>query len=370
LLSLDTGYDFIQPEFLDIIFFQQKNLVIFPYIDLKHLHSLQIFTTGYDTIDIDATVIHNLQEIVEYEKCSSYSQQPTFYFLYNVDVSSLQKLLASNSIRCIINTNENVENIVNDSDAIFFNKKSKKFINYTPDNLQFEKYIIKSSNNETALLEKIQQIKTLATKIYAEVNEKGHLKELKSLLKEYDSSYWNKILSFIEKYYDIEIPEVNLPKSAQKSAHKIPLKDFSAEYELIIKSNRHIAQEFVQLLHDYRSKHVNSANLEVDQLYYPQKLYNYLRNHHWKKGIPSNFVEEWLKISHTSYMLNENDRADFELLLQKLNIDKINFEKIQSQPVLEKNQLLYTNSENSIPPIKNFQEFKEWILKKLDELAN
>ncbi|MFX0176721.1 MAG: hypothetical protein ACFE85_10870, partial [Candidatus Hodarchaeota archaeon] len=88
---MDTGYDFIQPEFLDIIFFQQKNLVIFPYVDLKHLHSLQIFATGYDTIDIDATAIHNLQEIIDYEKSSSYSQQPTFYILYNVDASNLKK---------------------------------------------------------------------------------------------------------------------------------------------------------------------------------------------------------------------------------------------------------------------------------------
>lgn len=366
---MDTEYDFIQPEFLNILFFQQMNLIIFPYIDLKHLHSLQIFTIGYDIIDIDATAIHNLQEIVDYEKCSSYSQQPTLYFLYNVDVSNLKKLITSNNVRYIVNINENVDNLVNNSDAIFFNKKSKKFINYTPDNLEFETYLIENSNSETVLLEKIQQIKTLATKIYSEINEKGHLKELSTILKEYDPCYWNKILSFTKKYYDIELPEVSIPESGKKIAHKKELKDFSAEYELIIKSNRHIAQEFVQLIHEYRSKYVNSANLEVDQLYYPQELYNYLRNRHWKKGIHSSFLKEWLKMKHTSYVLNENDKADFKTLIQKLNSNNIDFEKIQAQPNSENSQLLNINSKNPIPSIKDFQEFKKWILKKLDHLA-
>jgi hypothetical protein len=31
---MDTAFDFIKPEFLHILFFQQKNLVIYPYVDL------------------------------------------------------------------------------------------------------------------------------------------------------------------------------------------------------------------------------------------------------------------------------------------------------------------------------------------------
>ena len=61
---MDTQYDFITPEFLNLLFFQQKNLVIFPYVDLKHLRSLQVFAVGYDVVDIDSTVVHNLSEIV------------------------------------------------------------------------------------------------------------------------------------------------------------------------------------------------------------------------------------------------------------------------------------------------------------------
>ena len=51
---MDTGYDFISPEFFNILFFSQKNLVIYPYVDVKHIHSLDCFTVGYDVIDIDS----------------------------------------------------------------------------------------------------------------------------------------------------------------------------------------------------------------------------------------------------------------------------------------------------------------------------
>ena len=368
---MDTGYDFIQPEFLDILFFQQKNLVIYPYIDLKHFHTLQIFTTGYDTVDIDATAIHNLQEIIDYEKSSSYSQQPTLYLLYNVDTSNIRKLLSSNSIRFIVNTNENVDNMVNDLEVVFYNKKMKLFFNYTPNNLEFENYLIKSSSNETILLEKIQQIKTIATKIYSEINEKGHLKDIAVILEGYNSAYWSKILQFTEKYYNIELPKNYLPKSSQRTVNKIPLKDFSFEYELIMKSNKHIAQEFIQLIHEYRSKRVNAANLDVAQLYYPQKLYNYLRNHHWEKGIPSDFVEEWIKLYHTKYSITEQDITNFEALFQNLGISSISLRNSEFEPVIKyKQPNIYSchNSGKSTPSVKNFQEFKDWIIKKLDEL--
>ncbi|MFX1277712.1 MAG: hypothetical protein ACFFAT_22055, partial [Promethearchaeota archaeon] len=73
---MDTGTDFIRPEFLNILFFQQKNLVIFPYVDVKHLHALEIFTVGYTVIDLESTALHNIKEILEFEKDNSYSQSP------------------------------------------------------------------------------------------------------------------------------------------------------------------------------------------------------------------------------------------------------------------------------------------------------
>ena len=106
---MDTGYDFITPEFFNILFFSQKNLVIFPYVDVKHLHSLDCFTVGYDVVDIDSTGIANICDIIEYETNNSYSQQPTLYYLLNVNSEDLEKLLESPNFRCIINTSENVE---------------------------------------------------------------------------------------------------------------------------------------------------------------------------------------------------------------------------------------------------------------------
>ena len=60
---MDSGVDFITPEFLNILFFQQKNIVVFPYVDLKHLHSLELFTVGYNIVDLESTALHNLKEI-------------------------------------------------------------------------------------------------------------------------------------------------------------------------------------------------------------------------------------------------------------------------------------------------------------------
>lgn len=104
---MDTEFDFITPEFLNLLFFQQKNLVIFPYVDLKHLRSLQVFVVGFDVVDIDSTAIHNLNEIIEYE-ASSYSQLPTFYFVLNSKTEEIEKLIDSPKIRCVANTHENV----------------------------------------------------------------------------------------------------------------------------------------------------------------------------------------------------------------------------------------------------------------------
>jgi hypothetical protein len=55
---MDTEYDFLQPEFFNILFFQQKSLVVYPYVDINHLKALEDFAEGYTIINIDATALH------------------------------------------------------------------------------------------------------------------------------------------------------------------------------------------------------------------------------------------------------------------------------------------------------------------------
>ncbi|NVM43866.1 MAG: hypothetical protein HWN79_03025 [Candidatus Lokiarchaeota archaeon] len=378
---MDTGYDFITPEFLNILFFTQKNLVIYPYVDVKHIHSLDCFTVGHDLIDIDSTGLENLHDIVEFEINNSYSQQPTLYYLLNVNMEDIEKLLESPNIRCIINASDNVEHLANGNKFIFYNKKSNSFLNYQPEreNLSFEEHLIQTSQNEEVLLDEILKIKSTATKIYSDVNANTNSDNLPALLSDYDQEYWDKILFFTMQYFNVEIPKFTRPKTILKKKSLASLKDFSYEYEFILKTNRKIGQKFIQLLHDYRFDKVNPANLEIDQLYYPKKLYNYLRNRHWAKGIPQDFITNWVQKLRTNSQLDENDRLDFQIIFDKLQIIPVQkFHVIQEiqpvkEPIEDIIEINNTTSERiveAIPPIENFQEFKNWLLKKLDELQS
>jgi hypothetical protein len=378
---MDTGFDFISPEFFNILFFNQKNLVIYPYVDVKHIHSLDCFTVGHDLIDIDSTGLNNVQDIVEFETNNSYSQQPTLYYLLNVSVEDLEKILENQNIRCIINTSDNVEHLVNGNKYIFYNKKNKTFLNYEPEkeNLSFEQYILQFSQNEQVLLDEILKLKSVATKIFSDINNNNNSDNFSALMREYDQEYWDKILSFTQRYFNVKIPEFNKPKPVPKKKNLRPSKDFSDEYDFILKTNRKIGQKFIQLLHDYRAEKVNPANLEIDQLYYPKKLYNYLRNHHWKQGIPQIFILNWIQELSTNAQLVENDRLDFQIIFDTLQIPQIKTIssdlEIESSKEPVKNESHSSNKINkktieTIPPVENFEAFRNWLLKKLDELEN
>ncbi len=383
---MDTGYDFITPEFLHLIFFQQKNLVIFPYTDVKHLRSLDIFTIGFDTVDIDSTSIHNLSEIIEYESNNSYSQQPTLYFILSPNEEELQNLLNSRGVRCVVNARGNVESLANGDKFVFYNKKNKAFLNYSfgKHDLAFEQYLFQSSRTKEVLHDEILKVKSVASKIFAEINEANNSDNLPNLLSDFDQKYWETILNFTRLYYDVEIPEFNKPKYSSKKKSLSPEKDFSAEYEIILKSNSAIGKSFVQLIHDYRSKKVNSANLEVDQLFYPPKLYNYLRNHHWKRGIPEEFVSDWIRVVNQDANNGEEMLVEFQIVLNKLDypfslpaLTSSLQTRPRAKPAKEgtvvkpkkviKKQISKFNA-NSIPPIHNFQEFRQWMLKKIEQL--
>jgi len=378
---MDTGYDFISPGFLNILFFKQKNLVIYPYVDVKHIHSLDCFTVGHDLIDIDSTGLDNLHDIVEFETSNSYSQQPTLYYLLNVNAEDLEKLMESPNIRCIINASENVEHLANGNYFIFYNKKNSTFLNYQPEreNLVFEQQLIRSSQNEQELLDNVLKIKSVATKIFSDLNANANSGNLPTLLSDYEQKYWDKILTFTQLYFNIQIPKFIRPKISSKKKYSVPSKDFSKEYEFILKTNRKIGQKFIQLLHDYRADRVNSANLEIDQLYYPKKLYNYLRNRHWTKGIPQEFITNWVQKLNINSHLDESDRLDFQIIFDKLRIipvKKINTPKeIKTSKKSVKEHSGFEDKITkkiieTIPPIESFQEFRNWVLKKIDELEN
>lgn len=380
---MDTIYDFISPEFLNILFFQQKNLVIYPYVDLKHIHSIDCFTVGYEVVDLDSTVLHNLREIIEFEDSSSYSQQPTFYYILNAKIEDIKILLEAPNIHCVINTHENVEHLANGDKFIFYNKKNNSFLNYAPErvNLSFEQHLIQTSQNEQILLDEILKIKSVATKIFVDLNNKNNADNLPKLMRDYDQIFWDKILTFTSSYFKIQIPKFERPKKMPKKKSSKPLKDFSFEYEFILKTNRKIGKEFIQLLHNYRFDKVNPANLDVEQLFYPKKLYNYLRNHHWEKGIPPDFVSKWVQMIDTKTQTNENDLLDFQIIFDKLKIPiaylpDVKEENKHANTTLHKpiNPTINIKSESvkvtiePIPSVENFQEFKSWLLKKLDDL--
>jgi len=296
-------------------------------------------------------------------------------------MEDIEKLLESPNIRCIINTSDNVDHLANGNNFIFYNKKNNSFLNYQleKEKLSFEQHLIQTSQNEEVLLDEILKIKSTATKIYSDVNANTNSDNLPTLLSAYDQEYWDKIISFTMQYYNVEIPKFTRPKPISKKKILASLKDFSIEYEFILKTNRKIGQKFIQLLHDYRFDKVNPANLEIDQLYYPKKLYNYLRNRHWAKGIPQDFITNWVQKLHTNSQLDENDRLDFQIIFDKLQITLVQKSHAiqEAQPIREplediieiKNRTSERNLE-AIPPIENFQEFKNWLLKKIDELQS
>ena len=380
---MDTDEDFISPEFLNLLFFEQRNLVIFPYIDLKHLRSLDLFAVGFETVDIDSTAIHNLNEIIEYECNSSYSQLQTLYFIINPSLEELERLVDSPGLRCVINSKENVESLANGDQFVFYNKKNNTFLNYAFESrdLSFEKEIIRDSSNKQSIMDELLKIKSISSKIFAELNQNNSSDNLPEILDEYDQKFWDKILRFTELYCQIEIPEFDRPVQLPKRKTSNNEIDYSAEYEVIIKTNRKIGRSFIKLIHNYRYDKVNPANLEINQLFYPQKLYNYLRNHHWKKGIPKEFAINLFKNISKDFSDPEEALMEFQVILNKLHLSysvsdadlkqKNEPEEIENTLTEKTKSISNTNQPRkkyAIPSIDNFLEFKKWLLHKLTEL--
>ncbi|MFX1479974.1 MAG: hypothetical protein ACFFCI_17790 [Promethearchaeota archaeon] len=370
---MDTGEDFVTPEFLDILFFQQKNVVIFPYVDLKHLHALEMFTAGHNVVDLESTALHDLRNILEFESTNTYSQNPTLYFIYNLNESKIRELMSIRGLRCILNTSENVSKLANGSQFVFYNKKSNQYLNYTPSDLQFEKFIISSSSSKTILQDTIQSIKITASKIFEGINQEDSTQTISQLLSNFDPQYWQKILDFTNKYFQVRVPDVSelkgyrpVPSSQHKS--KQDFKDFTQEYEILVSSNRILGKEFIQILHNWRNEHVDGSHLDLDILFNPLKLYNYLRNHHWKEGIPEKFLKEWMEMNLSQYTLTESDISDFQTICTKLSLPDPNPHR--DLPLINEPEISFTEIDNQVPSVRNFPQFKRWILSTLEDIES
>ncbi len=382
--NLDTGSDFIQPEFLNILFFEQKNLVIFPYVDLKHLHALECFTVGYNAIDLETTALNNIREIIEFEAFNSYSQNRSFFFIYNLDRKKVKEVMQLSDIHCILNTNEDVSSLANSDSFVFYNKKTKKFINYNSrhTDLSFEEHLIADSKNVVEVLQdKIQKIKSTATRLFSEVNKDPEMRNLPMILEDYDPKFWPKIMKFTGLYFKVDFPEFDYRFYQSKknfkpiNKSKKQLKDYSDEFRFIVGQNDDVGREFVQLLYQYRSLNVNPSNLELEQLHTPHKLYNYLRNHHWSVNIPEEFLIDWVHMKSTGHTLNDIDVSDFKRIFNKLNIPNDLLGGIKSKIknhdyMLEIDKKIENDAVNNISSITDFPQFKRRLLNRVKEIVN
>jgi len=362
---------------LNILFFQQKNVIIFPYVDLKHLHSLEIFTAGHNIVDLESTALHDLKGLLEFESTNTYSQSPSLYFIYNLDKSKVKEVMSLENIRCILNASENVSELVNGSRFIFYNKKSNQFLNLDESDLSFEEFLITSSANKEVLQDTIHKIKVISSRIFAELNQDNSSNTLPQLLKDFDKKYWKKILDFTGYYFDIDVPDLSQlqicddPQGDKKVDEN--LQDFSDEYTILVSTNRNIGKEFIQLLHDYRSKKVNSSHLALEQLFNPLELYNYLRNHHWKENIPDTFIKEWSEMKLSQYKLTEADWDDFESILSKLQLHKPIYQRNEDKSINNtKSEPVHSISpiKTNMPSIKDFAKYKVWIMDMLGEIES
>jgi hypothetical protein len=361
------------------LFFQQKNVVIFPYVDLKHLHSLELFTAGHNVVDLESTALHNLKEILEFESTNTYSQAPSLYFIYNLDKNKVKEILSLQNIRCILNASENVSELVNGSTFVFYNKKSNQFLNLDESDLEFEEFLINSSGNKEVLQDTIHKIKVISSRVFAVLNQSSSLDRIPQLLRDFDKKYWKKILDFTGSYFDIEVPEISQLQLPEDSHEKGPLnnntQDYSDEYTVLVSTNKAIGKEFIQLIHDYRSKRVNSSHLVLEQLFNPLELYNYLRNHHWKEGIPESFVKEWSSMNISQYKLTETDYDDLGTIFKLLNIPPVNIKysnknNIKTREVKKVSSSIKKLESNIIPSLKDFPTFKAWMFETLDGIEN
>ncbi len=328
---MDTESDFITAQFLHLIFFKQRNVLIYPHVDLKYLNALEIFTVGYTFIPIDATALTSVNDILE---ANVYSTIPNFYLIYNLNLKDIYAIMQYPSLHYILNTSENAKELIpklavpsiqspssatsenlTSQPLILYNKKTKKFLNYDfiARDLSFEKKIIERCPTLDLLRDDLLKIKNLAGQIFILLNEGKSIKSIQKFLSKSheDENEQEKILRFMEHFYDVRICHLlkkasslndddsisieKISKSDPLLQKKDPLQQYREEYRALKNLPATIKRMFVSCMEEYCLEHVNTANLEDKVLINPENRYLYLRQHHWKLGLPEDFLRTWLK---------------------------------------------------------------------------
>lgn len=363
--------------------------MIFPHVDLKHLRALEAFAVGYNLIDFEATALYNIREMVKSD-AESYSQTPNCHLIYSLDKTKASQLLDLEGIHVILNVTQNCTDLINSAheDFIFYNKKSAKFLNYnfSDVDLELEQMIITLGKTYEMIRDELQRIKHTATQIYTALMDDPEAFDINTILHKYNFRERKKIIELTENYYDIILPDNGVPSKLKNKTNEVkttppkitksdsstnPALDFSKEFTIIRERNKHIFQVFINELDEYRQKKVNESNLELRDMFMPNKLYNYLRRHHWSDTIPEEFLLQWKAALTKNGGLSHEEKVDFEVILRGLNIKNTIIDDIihggrgdleqENKNIPQEPQV----SLDIIPSVADFSEFKTWMVKRI-----
>ena len=379
--------DFLKPEFLNILFFKQKNLIIFPHIDVKKLRTLDMFCIDCSCIEIDATLLDDINDLIEEDFINPYNQNKNLYYIFNIQASRIHELIKNDSIRCIINVSNNIEDIPKNEKFVFYNRKINQFYNYSPNNndLTFETELLINFKENKRIIDDLFQIKQVASKFYAEYCDEIDLEKLKFVLNDFDPIFWPKIIEYIENYYGIEVPKEILPENIKTNLIPIKIREnsYRQEYRNAIKIHFAISKNFIDALSAYINELKKASDLELNYFYIPEDLYVFLRENYWRDKIPDDFIDMLYIKSIPLFESKEELDLFFKKFSSKLPVDqecissfsrneiefmeyKLNKGKDNQREKSSENNGIGKNEK--IPDISNFSEFKNWILKILSEI--
>lgn len=392
---MDTEYDFISPEFMHLLFFKQKNLVIYPHVDVKHLRGLETFSVGYTMVDMECTALYNFKEVLKMPSDGSHSN---FYLIYGLNKENASELLELERTHCILNVSESMTDIMSEAhdSFIFYNKKTGKFLNYNFDGeeLKFEHMLISMAKDPEGVKTELLKIKNVAHRLYKSLNIDPEHVDVTTLFKDYNEEEYPKILEFTANFYDISIPDNILEQKQRFNPENTKRARFFEEFKAITSVNQKLTDELIKMLHDYKQSNINQSNLELEELHTPMLLYNYLRKHHWEKGVPLAFFKRWPKMEHTQYQLNEDDLEDYRVILKKRGLTKDDLNEVLSsidllkvkgkpQPKKEPSDPISKSVSrkrrpvqdakpdiDDVPLIPNIGQFKKEVFAMLDDIES